>query len=487
MINITDNPLLKDKAFICGQWVRATSGKTFNVSNPATGDVISTCADLSGEEVRETIELAHKAMQDWKKTPAKQRSVLLRKWYDLVMRNQETLAEIMTAEQGKALHEARIEIAYGASYIEWFAEEAKRSYGDVIPTVSDDRRLLTIKQPVGVVSAITPWNFPNAMITRKAAPALAAGCTIVIKPAAETPLSALALAELAKQAGIPNGVINIVTSSNSREVGLELTTHPLVKKITFTGSTPVGKILLAQAAQTVKKASMELGGNAPILVFEDADLEKAAAGALGSKFRNCGQTCICANRIIVHESVYDDFVKVFTDKVNQLKQGNGFEDGVDIGPLVNARAVADVKSLVADALEQGANVATGAKDSELGECFYPATVLTDVPSTARVFNEEIFGPVAPIFSFASEEEAIALANDTEFGLASYIYTQDMGRAWRVSEAIEYGMVGVNETAITSEVIPFGGVKESGIGREGSKYGLDDFTEIKYICMGGLNN
>lgn len=486
MTNTVINTLLKSQAFINGQWVSAASDKTFAVKNPATGDLIVECADMSAKEARKAIEKANTAYISWKKTTAKERATLLRKWYDLVMENQEELAHIMTAEQGKSLKESRGEIAYGASYIEWFAEEAKRNYGDVIPTTANDRRLLTIKQPVGVVSAITPWNFPNAMITRKASPALAAGCTIVIKPAAETPLSALALAELARQAGIPDGVINVVTSSNSREIGLELTTHPLVKKVTFTGSTPVGKILLTQAAQTVKKVSMELGGNAPILVFEDADLEQAAAGALISKFRNCGQTCICANRIIVHEKVYDQFVEIFAAKVSELKQGNGVEEGIDIGPLVNEKAANDVKALIDDARSLGAKVVIGAEqDSKLNGSFYPPTILTDVPTQARVFSEEIFGPVAPIFKFSDEAEAVAMANDTEFGLASYIYTRDYARAWRVSEAIEYGMVGINETAITSEVIPFGGVKESGLGREGSKYGMDDFTEIKYICMGGI--
>lgn len=486
MTNLQTNTLLKSEAFINGQWVSAASGKTFAVRNPATGEVITECADMSADETRVAIKQANEAFKSWKQTTAKERATLLRKWFDLVIENQEELARIMTAEQGKALKESRGEITYGASYIEWFAEEAKRSYGDVIPTIGNDRRLLTIKQPVGVVSAITPWNFPNAMITRKASPALAAGCTIVIKPAAETPLSALALAELARQAGIPDGVINVITSRNSRETGLELTTNPLVKKVTFTGSTPVGKILLTQAAQTVKKVSMELGGNAPILVFEDADLEQAAAGALISKFRNCGQTCICANRILVHENVYDRFIELFAAKVAELKQGNGFDEGIDIGPLVSEKAVTDVKALVEDAQSRGATIVVGAKQNpNLSPSFYPPTILANVPRDARVFNEEIFGPVAPIFKFSSEEEAVALANDTEYGLASYIYTRDYARAWRVSEAIEYGMVGVNETAITAEVVPFGGVKESGLGREGSKYGLDDFTEIKYICMGGI--
>jgi succinate-semialdehyde dehydrogenase/glutarate-semialdehyde dehydrogenase len=478
------NGLLKTNSFINGQWVGSIDQAAFEVLDPATGELVANCADLGVDETRAAIELAYKALGTWKAKTAKERSILLRRWYDLVMENQEPLARLMTVEQGKAITESRTEIAYGASFIEWFAEEAKRSYGDVIPTVANDRRLLTIKQPVGVVSAITPWNFPNAMITRKAAPALAAGCTIVIKPAKETPLSALALAELAKQAGIPDGVFNVVTSSKSREVGRELTTNPLVKKITFTGSTPVGKVLLEQAAKTVKKVSMELGGNAPILVFEDADLEQAAAGALASKFRNCGQTCICANRILVHESVYDQFVSVFTEKVRQLKQGCGLSEDTDLGPLINERAVQDVHSLVEDAKAKGAVVMSGG-ESAGGDCFYPATVLAEVPQSARVFSEEIFGPVAPIFKFSSEQEAIDMANDTEFGLASYVFTQNMGRAWRVSEAIEYGMVGVNEVGITSEVIPFGGVKESGLGREGSKYGMDDFTEVKYICMGGM--
>ncbi|MCO4758437.1 MAG: NAD-dependent succinate-semialdehyde dehydrogenase [Oceanospirillaceae bacterium] len=486
MIEIMQKNLLKTQAFVNGQWVDADNGKTFDVYNPATGEKIASCADLSADEAQHAIERSNSAFVKWRKTTAKHRASLLRKWYELVMENQEDLAQILTAEQGKALLESRGEIAYGASYIEWFAEEAKRSYGDVLPTVSDDRRLLTIKQPVGVVSAITPWNFPTAMITRKASPALAAGCTIVIKPAAETPLSALALAELARQAGIPDGVINVITSTNSREVGLELTTNPLVKKVTFTGSTPVGKILLTQAAQTVKKVSMELGGNAPVLVFEDADLEQAANGALFAKFRNCGQTCTCANRIIVHENVYDEFVGIFTAKVKALKQGNGVEDGVEIGPLINEKAVNDVNALMEDACDQGATaIITHQLDDTLKGSFYPPTILTNVSPKARVFREEIFGPVAPIFKFSSDEEGIALANDTEYGLASYIYTKDYTRIWRVSEELEYGMVGINETSIAADVIPFGGVKESGLGREGSKYGLDDFTEMKYLCMGGM--
>jgi len=480
------NGLLRTQSFIGGAWVDSIDRSTFDVINPASGEVIAKCADLGADECREAIEIAHTAMQSWKETTAKERSGILRNWYNLIMANQEVLAQLMTAEQGKAIKEARGEIVYGASFIEWFAEEAKRTYGDVIPTVANDRRLLTIKQPVGVVGAITPWNFPNAMITRKAAPALAAGCSIVLKPAEDTPLSALALAELAQQAGIPAGVFNVVTCSKGQAVGHELSTNPVVKKVTFTGSTPVGKILLEQAAKTVKKVSMELGGNAPVIVFEDADLEQAAAGALASKFRNCGQTCVCANRLLVQESVYDEFVEIFTAKVRELQQGDGINESTDLGPLINARAVSNVKSLIEDALDKGAvAIAADGDNSNLSGNFYPATVLTDVPPTARVFREEIFGPVAPLFKFDTEQEAIAMANDTQFGLASYIFTKDIGRAWRVSEALEYGMVGVNEVAITSEVIPFGGVKESGLGREGSKYGIDDFCEIKYICMGGI--
>jgi succinate-semialdehyde dehydrogenase/glutarate-semialdehyde dehydrogenase len=478
--------LIKSQSYVNGKWVNAVNGKTFDVKNPATGELITQCADLCAEEVKEIIELAHEGYLRWKNTTAKHRSDLLKKWYSLVMKHRDELAVIMTLEQGKALKESRGEIEYGATYIEWFAEEARRSYGDVIPTTSNDRRLLTVKQPVGVVSAITPWNFPTAMITRKASPALAAGCSIVIKPAAETPLSALALAQLAQIAGIPEGVINVITSKSSREVGFELTTNPLVQKVTFTGSTAVGKILLSQAAKTVKKVSMELGGNAPIVVFKDADIEKAAEGALISKFRNCGQTCICANRIIVHESIYEKFVSVFSKKVSELKQGNGLSEEVDLGPLINSRAVKDISSLVQDACDVGAKVITGGGiNTAQGENFYLPTVLADVPKNARVFNEEIFGPVAPIFKFTDDDEAIKLANDTEYGLAAYIYTRDYSKAWTISESLDFGMVGVNETAITSDIIPFGGVKESGLGREGSKYGLDDFMELKYICMGGI--
>jgi len=486
MTRLTQQQLLRSDSYINGKWVNALSDYRFDVFNPSTGELITQCADLGVKEVKQTIELADVAHKKWRQTTAKERSIVLRRWFDLVMEHQEELASILSLEQGRPIREARAEITYGASFIEWFAEEAKRTYGDTIPTTGNDKRLITIKQPVGVVAAITPWNFPNAMITRKAAPAIAAGCSIVVKPAKETPLSALALAVLAEEAGIPPGVLNVVTSSNSRITGLELTTNPLVKKVTFTGSTQVGKILLTQCAQTVKKVSMELGGNAPVIVFDDADIEGAASAAATSKFRNCGQTCICANRILVHEDVYDNFVRHFVQKTETLRQGKSADETTDIGPLINADAFKSVADLVNDATEQGAIIAyAGAEIDDDSAFYYPPTVLRDVPSSARVSKEEIFGPVAPIFKFSTEEEAINIANDTEYGLAAYIFTKDLSRAWRVSEAIEYGMVGVNETAITSEVIPFGGIKESGLGREGSRYGMDDYLEVKYICMGSI--
>ena len=403
------------------------------------------------------------------------------------MQHQEDLAIIMTAEQGKVIAESRGEVAYGASFIEWFAEEAKRVYGDVIPTPQTDRRAVVIKQPVGVAAAITPWNFPNAMIARKAGPALAVGCAMVIKPAKETPLSALAMAELADRAGLPAGLLSMLPGKSAREIGGEMTSNPIVRKLSFTGSTPVGKTLMKQCADTVKRTSMELGGNAPVIVFEDADIDKAVTGAAASKYRNSGQTCICINRILVQDTIYDQFVEKFSAVVSAYTVGNGLDEGNTHGPMVNEGAVSDVQALVDDAIANGASAVVGGKPSSLGACYLEPTVLTDVTTDMRVFREEIFGPVAPIFKFSTEEEAIAMANDTEFGLASYLYTRDVGRVWRVSEAIEYGMVGVNETAITSEVIPFGGVKESGQGREGSKYGMDDYLETKYICMGGLDD
>ena len=480
---LKDPTLLKNRAFIDGEWVAGSA--TFSVLNPATGELLASVADLGASHTELAITAAGLALRSWRARPAKERSQLLRRWYDLIMTNQEDLALIMTAEQGKVLAESRGEIAYGASFIEWFAEEAKRIYGDVIPG-SADRRQIVVKQAVGVVAAITPWNFPSAMITRKAGPALAAGCAVVIKPAAETPLSALALAELADRAGIPRGLVNVVTGTDARAIGQALTDSPVVRKLTFTGSTPVGKQLLQQSAATVKKVSMELGGNAPIIVFDDADLDQAVAGALESKYRNAGQTCICVNRVLVQDSIYDAFIAKFVAAAARLSLGDGLLESTTLGPLVSARSANDVHDMVQDAVSSGATVALGGERAEeLGECFYRPTVLTDVTQDMRVFREEIFGPVAPIFRFQDEAEAIDMANDTEFGLASYIYTRDIGRAWRVSEGVEYGMVGVNEVAITSEIIPFGGMKESGMGREGSKYGIDDYIETKYICMGGL--
>jgi succinate-semialdehyde dehydrogenase/glutarate-semialdehyde dehydrogenase len=424
-------------------------------------------------------------MPAWRKRSAKDRAAVLRKWFNLMMENQEDLARIMTAEQGKPLAESRGEIAYGASYIEWFAEEGKRIYGDTIPQPSDDKRIVVIKQPVGVVACITPWNFPNAMLTRKIAPALAAGCTVVCKPANATPLSAFAFAEIAEQAGIPAGVINIV-SGKTPEIGSELTSNPTVRKLTFTGSTPVGKMLMAACSKTVKRTSMELGGNAPFIVFDDADLDEAVKGAIICKFRNAGQTCVCANRILVQEGVYDAFTEKLMVATASLKVGNGMDDGVNIGPLINEKAANDVMSFVEDAVAKGARVVAGGQRSSLGSCFVQPTILTNVNDGMKVFREEIFGPIAPLFKFKTEEEAIAMANDTEFGLACYFYSRDIGRIWRVGEGLEYGIVGINEGIISHEMAPFGGVKESGQGREGSKYGLDDYLEIKYMCMGGIN-
>jgi succinate-semialdehyde dehydrogenase/glutarate-semialdehyde dehydrogenase len=486
-LQLKDPELLRSSAYIGGDWTSSDSGETFAVLNPATGEEIARVADCGAAETRRAIEAAEVAQKDWRALAAKDRSAVLRRWHDLIMANQEDLAVIMTAEQGKILAESRGEIAYAASFIEWFAEEAKRIYGDVIPTPQTDRRAVVIKQPIGVCAAITPWNFPAAMITRKAGPALAVGCAMVLKPAKETPLSALALAELADRAGLPAGLFSVVAGTSSSAIGGELTSNPIVRKLTFTGSTPVGKTLTRQCADTLKRTSMELGGNAPVIVFDDADLDAAVAGAAASKYRNSGQTCICANRILVQDTVYDAFVEKFTALVASFRVGNGMDATTTHGPVVNTRAVADIDGLVQDALSSGAVAALGGGPGDQGPCFYEMTVLTNVTTEMRVYREEIFGPVAPIFSFSTEEEAIAMANDTEFGLASYIYTRDLGRVWRVSEGIEYGMVGVNEVAITSEVIPFGGVKESGQGREGSKYGCDDYLEVKYICMGGLDS
>ncbi len=484
-LSLSDPSLLKNQAYINGQWVDADNGATFPVTNPATGELIIEVAKVGAAETARAIAAADTAMQEWKKRPAKARAQILRKWYDLMMANQEDLARIMTAEQGKVLAESRGEIAYGAAFVEWFGEEAKRINGDVIPGPSADKRIVCIKQPVGVVAAITPWNFPNAMIARKAAPALAAGCGIVIKPASETPLSALAMTELAERAGVPAGIINVV-AGNSSEIGGEMTSNPTVRKLTFTGSTPVGKMLTAACAGTVKKTSMELGGNAPFIVFDDADLDAAIQGAMVSKYRNAGQTCVCSNRLFVQDGVYEEFVERLVKATAALTVGNGAEDGIIIGPLVNIKAVNDVDKLVKASVDAGAQLALGGGPHELGGCFYQPTVLTDVTSDMAVFRNEIFGPVAPVIRFSTEEEVIAMANDTEFGLASYFYTRDIGRVWRVAEALDYGIVGINEGMISNEMAPFGGVKESGSGREGSKYGIEDYIEIKYMLMGGLD-
>ncbi len=484
-MQIADKALLRTQAFINGEWVDADNGETLPVTNPANGDVIAEVAKCGTAETRRAIEAAEAAQVSWRQTSAKERSALLRKWFTLMMEAQEDLAQILTAEQGKPLAESRGEIAYGANYIEWFSEEAKRVYGDTIPEPSKDKRIVCIKQPVGVVACITPWNFPNAMLTRKIAPALAVGCTVVCKPATATPLSAYAFVELAVRAGIPAGVINVVTGRTS-EIGEELTSNPTVRKLTFTGSTAVGKKLMAACASTVKRTSMELGGNAPFIVFDDADLDAAVVGAMICKFRNAGQTCVCANRILVQDSVYDEFTEKLMAAAADLKMGDGAVDGVTIGPLISEGAANDVLAFVDDAVSKGAKVASGGRRSDMGACYVEPTVLTDVNEDMRVYREEIFGPVAPLFKFKTEEEAIAMANDTEVGLASYFYSRDVGRIWRVAEALEYGIVGINEGIISNEMAPFGGVKESGQGREGSKYGMDDYLEIKYMCMGGID-
>mgnify|MGYP001950637267 CR=1 FL=1 len=482
---LQDSSLLQDKAFINGAWVNADSGAALAVSNPASGNIIAQVACCSGAETRRAIEAANTALPAWRAQPAKQRASLLRNLFELMMDNQEDLARILTAEQGKPLAEARGEIAYSASFIEWFAEEAKRQYGDTIPAPGTDKRIVVIKQGIGVVACITPWNFPSAMLGRKIGPALAAGCTVVCKPASATPLSAYAIGVLAERAGIPAGVINIV-SGNAGDIGDELTANPIVRKLTFTGSTPVGKQLMARCASTVKRTSMELGGNAPFIVFNDADLDAAVAGAIASKYRNAGQTCVCANRLLVQAEVYDAFTTKLAAAVTQFKLGDGSEDGINMGPLIDQRAANDVMGFIKDAVERGAHIVTGGGPAAIGGSFIEPTILTNVSAEMRVFREEIFGPVAPLFKFDTEKEAIAMANDTEFGLAAYFYSRDIGRVWRVSEGLEYGIVGVNEGIISTEVAPFGGVKESGIGREGSYYGMDDYTEIKYLCMGGID-
>ena len=482
---LKNTSLLKAHGYINGQWVGDDAKSRFDVTNAYTNEVISTLPEMGKKETDAAIDAANAAWPDWRSKTAKERAIILKKWFDLIMSNQEDLAILMTAEQGKPLAEARGEVGYGASFIEWFAEEGKRTYGDIIPTPANDRRILVIKQPIGVVASITPWNFPIAMITRKCAPALAAGCPVVIKPAAETPLSALAIAELAEQAGIPKGIINVVVGTNSSEIGQALTSSPIVRKLSFTGSTAVGKILTRDCAATMKKVSMELGGNAPFIVFDDADIDSAVAGAMLSKFRNTGQTCVCTNRFLVQEGIYDEFVNRLAEAVKTLNVGHGMDDGVNQGPLISLKALEKVQDHVSDAIDRGALVVAGGKPHKIGGTTFEPTVISNVDSSMKIASEETFGPLAPVFKFSTEKEAIDMANDTEFGLASYFYTNDVNRVWRVSEALEYGMVGVNEGVISNEVAPFGGIKESGLGREGSHYGIDDFLELKYICMGGL--
>jgi succinate-semialdehyde dehydrogenase / glutarate-semialdehyde dehydrogenase len=481
-IDLKDPSLLKGHAFLAGEWQGADDGSTFEVRNPATGQVLATVPKMGSAETRRAIEAANAAWPAWRAQPAKARAAILRKWYQSMLDNADDLARIMTAEQGKPLAEAKGEIQYAASFLEWFGEEAKRVYGDTIPSPTNDKRIVVVKEPVGVCAAITPWNFPAAMITRKVGPALAAGCPIVVKPAEATPLSALALAVLAERAGLPKGVLSIVTGE-PKEIGAEMTGNALVRKLSFTGSTGVGRLLMAQCAPTVKKISLELGGNAPFIVFDDADLDAAVAGAIASKYRNSGQTCVCANRLYVHERVYDAFAEKLRAAIEQLKVGRGTEDGVMQGPLINEAAVRKVEAHIADALSKGARVATGGKRHALGQTFFEPTVLTGVTAAMQLAKEETFGPVAPLFKFSSDDEVIRMANDTEFGLAAYFYSRDIARVWRVAEALEYGMVGINTGIISNEVAPFGGVKQSGVGREGSHYGIDEYTVIKYLCLG----
>ena len=483
-VELSDMKLFRQAAYIDGAWVDARAGSAIDVDNPATGEVIGVVPKLGAVETRSAIAAASRALPAWRKQTAKDRAAFMRRWFELMMANHEDLARLMTLEQGKPLSESRGEVAYAASFLEWFGEEAKRVYGDTIPSPQADKRIVVIKQPVGVVACITPWNFPLAMITRKAGPAIAAGCTVVLKPASQTPFSALALAELAERAGLPKGVLNIVTGP-AQEVGGELTSNPDVRKLSFTGSTAIGKLLMQQCASTVKKISLELGGNAPFIVFDDADLDAAVEGAIASKYRNTGQTCVCANRIYVQDSVYDAFAQKLSAAVAKLKPAPGFDEGATQGPLIDDRAVEKVEEHIADALAKGAKVAAGGKRHSLGGRFFEPTVLTGVSGSMLLAQEETFGPVAPLFKFRTEEEVIGLSNATPFGLAAYFYGRDIGRVWRVAEALETGMVGVNTGIISTEVAPFGGVKESGLGREGSKYGIDEFLEMKYLCLGGL--
>ena len=483
-IPLKDSKLFRDQAFVDGQWCEADGKKRFDVDNPADGSIVGSAPDMGTAETRRAIEAANAALPAWRALPAKERSRILRKWFDLIVANADDLALILTTEQGKPLAEAKGEIVYGASFVEWFAEEAKRVYGDVIPSPTSDRRLIVLKQPVGVVAAITPWNFPNAMITRKVSPGLAAGCTVVLKPAEQTPFSALALAELAERAGFPKGVLNIVTGSDAPAIGKELCANPIVRKLTFTGSTEVGRILMRQSADTIKKLSLELGGNAPFIVFDDADLDAAVEGALASKYRNAGQTCVCANRIYVQDGVYDAFAAKLTEKVKGFKVGPGTEPGVIIGPLIDEQGLKKVEAHVADATSKGAKIALGGK--RLNGLFFQPTVLTGVTPEMIVSYEETFGPVAPLIRFKTEEEVIRLSNNTEFGLSGYFYSRDVGRIFRVAEAMEVGIVGANVGIISTEIAPFGGVKQSGLGREGSKYGLEEYLEVKYILLGGID-
>ncbi|WAB92243.1 NADP-dependent succinate-semialdehyde dehydrogenase [Pseudomonas citronellolis] len=481
-MQLKDSSLFRQQAYIDGAWVDADNGQTLKVNNPASNEIIGSVPKMGAAETRRAIEAADRALPAWRALTAKERANKLRRWFELMIENQDDLARLMTLEQGKPLAEAKGEIAYAASFLEWFGEEAKRVYGDMIPGHQPDKRLMVIKQPIGVTAAITPWNFPSAMITRKAGPALAAGCTMVLKPASQTPYSALALAELAERAGIPKGVFSVVTGS-AGEVGGELTGNPIVRKLTFTGSTEIGRQLMAECAKDIKKVSLELGGNAPFIVFDDADLDAAVEGALISKYRNNGQTCVCANRLYIQDGVYDAFVEKLKAAVAKLNIGNGLESGVTTGPLIDSKAVAKVEEHIADAVSKGAKVVAGGKPHALGGTFFEPTILVDVPKDAAVAKEETFGPLAPLFRFKDEAEVIAMSNDTEFGLAAYFYARDLGRVFRVGEALEYGIVGINTGIISNEVAPFGGIKASGLGREGSKYGIEDYLEIKYLCIG----
>ena len=484
-MKLADSKLFRQQAYVAGQWSEADRGDKILVNNPATNELLGSVPKMGGAEPRRAIDAAAKAYPAWRAKTGKERAAILRRWFELMMANQDDLGVLMTAEQGKPLAESRGEIAYAASFIEWFGEEAKRIYGDTIPSHAADKRIVVLKEPIGVTAAITPWNFPAAMITRKAGAALAAGCPMVIKPASQTPLSALALAELGERAGIPAGVLSVVTGS-AVEIGAEMTANPTVRKLSFTGSTEIGKKLMVQSATTMKKLSLELGGNAPFIVFDDADLDAAVEGAIASKYRNTGQTCVCANRLLVQDGVYDRFAEMLGEAVSKLRVGNGLEGETEQGPLIDMAAVEKVEEHVADALEKGARLIMGGARHYLGGTFYQPTVLVDVTPAMLVSKEETFGPLAPLYRFSTDEEALSMANDTEFGLASYFYSRDIGRVWRVSEGLEYGIVGINTGLISTEVAPFGGIKESGLGREGSKYGIEDYLEIKYLCVGGID-